>query len=609
MAIHKDLTGAAALHQIFEHSESDPGSGLGAYKGWIKPSTGEVKIRNAANSAWITIIDAVHPADTSDAHDASAISVLDTAGNFTGTDVETVLDELADTIVSGGTPDASETVKGKAEIATQTETNTGTDDTRFVTPAKFAGRTATETRAGVIEIATQGETDAGSDDARAVTPAKLANYSGLGGGGSADLEGLSDVDLTSPALDQGLFHDGTQFVNKLFNGRHSTPVTVSTSGSVAADTYAEIADTSGGSITRTLPTAAGRAGKVYSIKKKTTDGNTCTVATTGSETIDLDDDVLLDNAFEGLTCISDGANWHTISRPYQGVQTIAAEVNYDNTTSGLSADNLQEAVDEIVAEGVGGGSAALSGYSVTNETTDKTYDANATTVDELADVLATVINDLTAGGGGGGGGGFTPDWVDQSGANSLFSNYGDGDPNRAHDLLQLAATQNLAQSGLTPQTTATGVGQGRKFRLPKALSSIGHIYMFAVGTTSALSFAIYRDSDGVRMWNDVTPSISVGMNDITTGLPINLAADTDYWWCVSTTNVASSTRVFDVMPIANVAIYGAGVAPFGGKSIGSPEVVQFTLTSGVWPTTMPTKVAVSGARPGPPFAWFLGTAS
>ena len=35
------------------------------------------------------------------------------------------------------TPDASETVKGKAEIATQTETDTGTDDARFVTPLKL----------------------------------------------------------------------------------------------------------------------------------------------------------------------------------------------------------------------------------------------------------------------------------------------------------------------------------------------------------------------------------------------------------------------------------------------------------------------------------------
>jgi len=43
-----------------------------------------------------------HLNDSSDAHDASAISVLDTAANFTGTDVEAVLAELQDNIDAGG---------------------------------------------------------------------------------------------------------------------------------------------------------------------------------------------------------------------------------------------------------------------------------------------------------------------------------------------------------------------------------------------------------------------------------------------------------------------------------------------------------------------------
>lgn len=37
---------------------------------------------------------------------------------------------------------------------------------------------ATETTAGIAELATQGETDTGTDDLRMVTPLKLANYSG-----------------------------------------------------------------------------------------------------------------------------------------------------------------------------------------------------------------------------------------------------------------------------------------------------------------------------------------------------------------------------------------------------------------------------------------------
>lgn len=73
-----------------------------------------------------------------------------------------------------GAPSADETVAGIAERATQTEVNTGTDDLRFVTPLKLAGRTATETRTGVAEIATQAEVDGSTDDSRFVTALKLA---------------------------------------------------------------------------------------------------------------------------------------------------------------------------------------------------------------------------------------------------------------------------------------------------------------------------------------------------------------------------------------------------------------------------------------------------
>lgn len=137
MALHSEETGLSALHQLAHHSDTDPTSTLGPYKAWFAPSTGALKIRNSANTAWIDV----------------------------GTTVSA----------------ASETVAGVAEIATTTETNTGTDDARIVTPSKLAGRSSTETRAGVIEVATQAETDAGTDDARAVTPLKLATYPGLGG--------------------------------------------------------------------------------------------------------------------------------------------------------------------------------------------------------------------------------------------------------------------------------------------------------------------------------------------------------------------------------------------------------------------------------------------
>lgn len=52
---------------------------------------------------------------------------------------------------------------------------------------------AAEGTAGVAEIATQAETDAGTDDTRIVTPLKLANYSGLGGGVLSPLTTKGDI--------------------------------------------------------------------------------------------------------------------------------------------------------------------------------------------------------------------------------------------------------------------------------------------------------------------------------------------------------------------------------------------------------------------------------
>lgn len=69
---------------------------------------------------------------------------------------------------------ASTTVSGIVELATNTETQTGSDAARAVTPAGLTSRTATETRTGLIELATQAEVDAGTDSERAVTSSTLA---------------------------------------------------------------------------------------------------------------------------------------------------------------------------------------------------------------------------------------------------------------------------------------------------------------------------------------------------------------------------------------------------------------------------------------------------
>jgi len=86
---------------------------------------------------------------------------------------------------------ASATARGMVELATNAETATGTDDTRAVTPASLAALVASETAKGIVELATNAETATGSDTTRAVTPAGLASV--LSG------KQASDSDLTAIA--------------------------------------------------------------------------------------------------------------------------------------------------------------------------------------------------------------------------------------------------------------------------------------------------------------------------------------------------------------------------------------------------------------------------
>jgi hypothetical protein len=64
-------------------------------------------------------------------------------------------------------------------VATQSQTNSGVDDTTFVTPKKFAAGLAalviqaTESIAGIVRVATQAQANAGTDDATVITPKKL----------------------------------------------------------------------------------------------------------------------------------------------------------------------------------------------------------------------------------------------------------------------------------------------------------------------------------------------------------------------------------------------------------------------------------------------------
>lgn len=110
--------------------------------------------------------------------------IVDSAGGFTPPGGIFTTVTQGDWFLSTGTgwqflnvgydpPYATTTVPGIIEIATDAETQTGTDATRAVTPASLSSRTATETRTGIAQIATQAEANAGINDTDILTSLKL----------------------------------------------------------------------------------------------------------------------------------------------------------------------------------------------------------------------------------------------------------------------------------------------------------------------------------------------------------------------------------------------------------------------------------------------------
>jgi hypothetical protein len=111
---------------------------------------------------------------------------------------------------TGGNAEATTTTFGIVQLATLSELQNGnapagayvptSNDVATVIAGIIVGAVppATETQAGIAEIATQAETDAGTDDTRIVSPLKLATYvaGGSGAGSFTDLTATGTVSFT-----------------------------------------------------------------------------------------------------------------------------------------------------------------------------------------------------------------------------------------------------------------------------------------------------------------------------------------------------------------------------------------------------------------------------
>ena len=132
---------------------------------------------------------------------------------------------------------ATTTILGLVNLATQTEVNTGADTLKVVTPETLAGRTSTETRTGIAAIATQAEVTTGTDDTKFVTPLKLTTLLDTRVGGYS--ASIGNNVLTTFALTHGLATDNVivQVYDNTTKEEVETDIAI-TSASVVTVTFA-----------------------------------------------------------------------------------------------------------------------------------------------------------------------------------------------------------------------------------------------------------------------------------------------------------------------------------------------------------------------------------
>lgn len=122
-----------------------------------------------------------HLADTTDAHDASAISIADSGAYFTGTDVEAALQELGAGGVGGGAP---------SDATYITQTANGSLSAEQALSSLTTGVMKVTNGTGVISTATEG-----------------TDYYKPGGTDVALADGGTGASLADPGADRVMFWD------------------------------------------------------------------------------------------------------------------------------------------------------------------------------------------------------------------------------------------------------------------------------------------------------------------------------------------------------------------------------------------------------------------
>ena len=185
--------------------------------------------------------------------------------------------------------------------------------------------------------------------------------------GSSTIAGLTDVTITSPTNGQVLNYDGVSqtWVN----------------GNAGSNALASLSD-----VTITTP-ADGEVLKYDSNSQEWING------AAGATTLGALTDVTIASASDGqvLTYDANDQEWKNAAIPTPAAPAASA-VSYDNTGSGLTANNVQDAIDEVAAgSGIPAGVYLYKGQRFVSRTKDTTYNTASLILGNVFDQLMALM--------------------------------------------------------------------------------------------------------------------------------------------------------------------------------------------------------------------------
>ena len=155
------------------------------------------------------------------------------------------------------------------------------------------------------------------------------------------------------------------------------------------------------------------------------------------------------------------------------------------------------------------------------------------------------------------------------------------------------STNTNVSPALTPTNIGVSVGRLVSFKFSTSITVATIRWLGEAAVSNAYTTAIYRDSDGARLWYlNPTNTINNWSSSIS-GLPITLDANTLYWFGIGTATTGTTAGFVTPQRINNN--FWLASPAWTGLTTAGIRYCQVVLTNGAWTDPLPVKADATWA--------------